>query len=109
MACQKWIDSLGNLIYADKIKKQSKVCELHFNDDDIQKFDEFNIKDGSTVRLKRCHITLRKTAIPSGAPKKYTISIDNEVLFIMPFSVFIYFYYFKILSLNYIISIMIFL
>ena len=76
---QKWKISLGNLINTEKLKNQSKVCELHFNDEDLLKYDEVKLKDGTTFRSMRNHITHHKGAVPLKNPKKYTIIVENEV------------------------------
>lgn len=52
------------------LKRNSRICELHFKSNDIIKEDIFLQADGTIIHLKRKYPTLKKGAVPSIFPKK---------------------------------------
>ncbi|XP_011883903.1 PREDICTED: uncharacterized protein LOC105571020 [Vollenhovia emeryi] len=52
-----------------QIKKNSRVCELHFKSEDIIKEDAFLQVDGTVIYVKRKNPKLREGAVPSIFPK----------------------------------------
>jgi len=48
-----------------KIKKTSRICELHFKTEDIIKEDAFLQEDGSVIYVKRKNPKLKEEAVPS--------------------------------------------
>src|SRR5580765_2060640 len=53
-----------------KIKKNSRICELHFKSEDIIKEDVFLQVDGTVIYVKRKNPKLKEEAVPSIFPLK---------------------------------------
>jgi hypothetical protein len=52
------------IFYKEEINDKLKVCELHFNESDIIKYDETILKDGTIHRIQRQRYILRSGAVP---------------------------------------------
>jgi len=61
-----------------KIKKTSRIYELHFKSEDIIKEDAFLQEDGSVIYVKRKNPKLKEGAVPSIFPTK-NISYYEEI------------------------------
>lgn len=62
----KWRERLfkSKTIYDIIVKKGSKVCELHFKQDDVKKTDVMKLGDGTVYVSERIRPKLNPTAIP---------------------------------------------
>ena len=81
---RQWIDSLN--LSEHSIKGTSRICEKHFNYDDIVRYDEKLLKSGQIIQLPRHNIKLKPDAIPTLFPtQSYEIEYidkENQVNFI---------------------------
>ncbi|XP_046395419.1 uncharacterized protein LOC124162805 isoform X2 [Ischnura elegans] len=55
------------------LSRKDVVCEIHFKEDEIQRYYETLLANGEIHRLERTHPTLKKNAIPSIFP-----SLENQ-------------------------------
>lgn len=71
----QWAQILNNL--RKPLTENCFVCEDHFDEDNIIRFDECQLKDGTIHRLQRGKPKLRKTAIPVAT--KILKPVDREI------------------------------
>lgn len=62
-----------------KIKKTSRICELHFKSEDIIREDAFLQEDGSVIYVKRKNPKLKEGAIPSIFPIQKSIPCYQQI------------------------------
>ncbi|KYN17764.1 hypothetical protein ALC57_09953 [Trachymyrmex cornetzi] len=63
----------------NEFSKKSRICELHFQKDDILRKDVFLMADGATVTIQRKVPKLKEEAVPSVFPSALSYYHTNPI------------------------------
>lgn len=74
-----WCDS-GIAARGKEFSQKCRICELHFQKDDIIREDVFHMTDGTTITMSRKKPKLKEDAVPSifSSGISYCVNLINE-------------------------------
>lgn len=73
-----WCDNGIAARSINEFSKKSRICELHFQKDNILREDIFHMADGATITVQRKVSKLKEDVVPSEIISCYCLNLINE-------------------------------